>query len=94
MSTRTKSRLKSLRRPDTPDDTLSATQIADIETTAADFDAFLDAVLSQIKRMIHGNKAGDWFEDPTDVDLVNLNRIVFTNGGTVVFTLSGDLVLN
>jgi hypothetical protein len=29
---------------------------------------FLEAVLCQIKRLLHGNEPGEWTDDPTDVD--------------------------
>jgi hypothetical protein len=46
-----------------PNDQLTAAQIAAIEGSAVNFKDFLDGILSQIKRIIHGGDAGDWHVD-------------------------------
>ena len=46
-----------------PDDQLTAAQIAAIESSAVNFKDFLEGILSQIKRILHGGDAGDWHDD-------------------------------
>jgi hypothetical protein len=58
-------RLASLHKPDTFDDTLNAASIAGIESSAVDYSDFLEGILSQLKRIIHGGDSGDWHADVT-----------------------------
>jgi hypothetical protein len=56
-------RLDQLRKTDDPDDTLSAANISTIETNAVDHLDFLQGILSQIKRIIHGSDSGNWHDN-------------------------------
>lgn len=67
MSRKSLQRLKQIAKPDDYDDTLSAGDIANSETNANDFADALNAIFSQLKRFIHGNHAGNWFDDPASV---------------------------
>lgn len=57
-------RLKQIAKPDSFDDTKTPTEIVDSETASEHYGEFLEAVLSQIKRIIHGNLPGNWHDDP------------------------------
>lgn len=56
-------RLDQVRKTDDPDDTLSASSIANVESTAVDQVDFFKGVLSQFKRIIHGGDSGNWHDD-------------------------------
>jgi len=56
-------RLSQVRKTANPDDTLDGDAIAAIEVTAADSEDFLKGQLSQLKRIIHGNDLGNWWDD-------------------------------
>jgi hypothetical protein len=58
-------RLDQIAKPDSFDDQLTAAQIAAIETAAVDLGEFWEGVLSQLKRIIHGNATGNWYDDPS-----------------------------
>jgi hypothetical protein len=58
-------RLDSLYKPDTFDDTLSAASITGLEGSAVDFADFQEGYLSQIKRILHGDDAGNWHDSVT-----------------------------
>jgi len=58
-------RLKQLAVPDNYEDQKTASEIADIESAAADFEEAFHGILSQLKRIIHGNDAGNWSDDPS-----------------------------
>lgn len=60
-------RLKQIAKPDSFDDQKSAAQIANSENNSVDLAEFAEALLSQFKRIIHGNQSGNWFDDPTSV---------------------------
>ncbi len=54
-------------KPDVFDDSMSPAQIANVETNASNLKDVLSAILSQMKRIMRGNNAGDWKDDPTVV---------------------------
>jgi len=56
-------RLDQLHNTDNPDDTLNAAAVAAIEGSAVDYQDFLTGILSQIKRVIYGSSAGNWYDD-------------------------------
>lgn len=56
-------RLDQLHKPDTFDDLLSAATLATLESTAVDFADFQEGYLSQLKRIIYGDDAGNWYDD-------------------------------
>ncbi len=60
-------RLKQVAKPDSFDDQKSAAIIAGSEISSADFAEMTEALLSQLKRIIHGNQSGNWFDDPASV---------------------------
>jgi hypothetical protein len=60
-------RLEQIRKTDDPDDTLTGTQVEGVESSAVDHLDFLKGVLSQFKRIIHGDDSGNWFDDIADV---------------------------
>lgn len=60
-------RLDQIRKPDDPDDSLTGTQVEGIESSAVDKADFMKGVLSQFKRIIHGDDSGNWWDDIADV---------------------------
>jgi hypothetical protein len=56
-------RLDQQHSPDVFDDTKSAASIALAETASVDYADFQEYVLSQLKRIIHGDDAGNWHDD-------------------------------
>lgn len=57
-------RHKQMAIPDDFDDTLDASEITNIVSTAENNDEFNNALLSQFKRFLHGNDSGNWNDDP------------------------------
>jgi hypothetical protein len=76
-------RLKESRKSDAFDDQKSAAQIATSESTSENYQQFLDYLLSQIKRIIHGNDPGNWHDDPATVfgGDASLRALFFGGGG-------------
>jgi hypothetical protein len=75
-------RQDALRKPDDPDDTLDASGVSGIESSAADQEEFWNGVLSQFKRIIHGDEPGDWHADPTSIFGGDASlRALFLGGG-------------
>lgn len=70
MSPKTRLRYQKVWKAGVFDDQKSAAQIAASETTSITQEDFQSFVLSQIKRIIHGNDAGRWFDDPTQVPAI------------------------
>lgn len=60
-------RLTESRKSDSFDDQKTASEIAGSEVSSENHQQFLEFVISQIKRIIHGNRAGDWHNDPASV---------------------------
>ena len=60
-------RLDQIAKPDNFNDQLSASQVAGIEVSATDMADFLKGMLSQFKRIIHGEHPGNWHDDPASV---------------------------
>jgi hypothetical protein len=60
-------RLDQLHKPDTFVDTKTAVQIAAAETASVDMADYHEYIISQIKRIIHGDQAGNWHDDPGSV---------------------------
>lgn len=56
-------RLDQIYKPDTFDDTLSAATLAGLEASAVDMADFQEGYLSQIKRILHGDDAGNWHDN-------------------------------
>lgn len=78
---RQKLRLVESRESDSFDDQKSAAQIASSETLSTNHQEFLEYLLSQIKRLQHGDDAGNWFDDPVttfseDVSLQSLLELI------------------
>lgn len=72
-------RKRQLAVPDSFDDTLNGSEVSSIETAADHMGEFLEGLLSQFKRILHGNDAGNWHDDPvtvfgSDVSLKALNQ--------------------
>ena len=75
-------RIDQIHKPDTFDDTRNAASIAGSEASDVDFADHTNARLSQIKRIIYGNTAGNWHDDPAtigpaghpDISLYNLGQ--------------------
>lgn len=65
-------RAKQIKKPDNFDDTKSASEIALVETNAVNLDDTLDGVFSQLKRIIHGDDSGNWYDNPE----TNLKRLI------------------
>ncbi len=86
-------RLDQLAKPDSFDDQLAAAQVAAIESSATDFGEFIEGILSQLKRIIHGDETGNWHDDPvtvfgSDASLLALLRSMYRP----VACLSADAV--
>jgi hypothetical protein len=65
-------RAKQIKKPDGFDDTKTASEIANTEANADNLDDTLDAVFSQFKRIMHGDDAGNWYDDPkTNLKLID-----------------------
>lgn len=60
-------RLRQIAKPDDFTDSLTGLQVSAIETSATDLSDFFTAILSQFKRMLHGNDVGNWSDDPASV---------------------------
>ena len=75
-------RLKQIAKPDSFDDQKTPTEIENSEANSNDFEEFLDAVLSQLKRIIFGNLTGDWKTDP-NVSGLSARAIHFQNDVSV-----------
>lgn len=88
-------RLDQIAKPDSFDDQLTAAQIASIESSAGDLGEFWEGVLSQLKRIIHGNQAGNWYDDPPSSvisrDLIDNNTDYIVVGN---ITTDRKVVLN
>ena len=56
-------RLDAIAKPDSFDDQKTAADIANSEAASEDLGQFKEAMLSQIKRIIHGDDAGNWHDD-------------------------------
>lgn len=76
-------RLKESRKSDAFDDQKSAAQISTSESTSENYQQFLDYLLSQVKRIIHGDSAGKWYDDPATVFGGDASlRALFLGGGS------------
>jgi hypothetical protein len=93
--------LDAVEKPTSPDDTLSADAIAEIDAVAAHMAEYLDAMLSQIKRVIYGGAAGTWkgdfIDSHGDVSLLNMltesNLLTSrTDGHVLVDRNSGNVI--
>jgi hypothetical protein len=60
-------RLIQIAKPNEFDDQKSASEISNIETSANNFADFVNGLISQLKRIIHGNQTGNWHDDPTTI---------------------------
>lgn len=56
-------RLDQIAKPDDFDDQKTAAEISTAEVSSTDYAEFQEFVLSQIKRIIHGDHAGNWHDD-------------------------------
>jgi hypothetical protein len=65
-------RVSQLHKPDTFDDTLSASTIAGVESAGIDAQDISDALISQVKRIIYGDDSGNWYDDPATKSLTAL----------------------
>lgn len=77
-------RLDQIAKPDNFDDQKSAAAIATSEATSTDYSEFQEFIISQIKRLIHGNKLGRWYSNPAnwmgeDISLVGLFEKIGTD---------------
>ena len=60
-------RLRQIAKPDDFTDSLSGLEVSGIEASATDLSDFFTGLLSQFKRIIHGNDSGNWSDDPASV---------------------------
>lgn len=60
-------RAPEIRKPDTFNDQHSASEIANAESSSVNSEDFINFIISQIKRVIHGDGSGEWHDDPTVV---------------------------
>lgn len=76
-------RLPESRKSDNFDDQKSASEIANSEVTTTDLQQFQNHFLSQIKRIIHGDRAGNWHDDPVTVfgEDASLYALLMGSGG-------------
>jgi len=81
--------LQKLKQIDTPlgyDDQRTGAEVSNTETTADDLEKVFHGMLSQLKRIIHGEDAGNWFDNINsvfgeDVSLKALLAKIGTGGG-------------
>lgn len=78
-------RLDQVAKPDSFGDQKSASEISSSEASSSDYADFQEAILSQIKRIIHGNRLGRWHSDVTnnmghDISLATLYDIIVSDG--------------
>lgn len=64
MNGQTRPKLSAVKKAETFDDQKTAVEIAEAEATATTQESFQHFILSQLKRLIHGNDPGRWFDDP------------------------------
>lgn len=88
-------RLDQVAKPDSFDDQLAAAQVAAIESSATDFGEFIEGILSQLKRIIHGDESGDWHDDPvtvfgSDASLLALLRSMYRPVACLVTDTASD----
>ena len=83
-------RLDQIYKTDDPNDQLTAGDIAGIESSATDHLEFLSAMLSQFKRVLHGNQGGNWHDDPATVHGGDASLYALYNRAT----LEGKLILS
>lgn len=57
-------RIDQLHKPDSFDDSLNAASVAGIEGAAVDYADFQEGILSQIKRILYADTAGNWHDNP------------------------------
>jgi hypothetical protein len=74
-------RLRQVKKPDSYDDQKTPAQIDSSEGDSVHLDDALDGVLSQVKRIIHGPKTGNWHDDfisdfGDDASLYNLLQMI------------------
>lgn len=60
-------RLDQIHNPDQYEDQLPATSVATSETTAKTLEDHNNALISQIKRILRGDAAGNWFDNPAGI---------------------------
>lgn len=60
-------RIDQLHKPDAFDDTRNAASISGSEGADVDFQDHNDATISQLKRILYGNSAGNWHDDVANV---------------------------
>jgi hypothetical protein len=90
-------RLSESRRSDSFDDQKTASQIAASETLSENHQQFLEFVISQIKRIIYGDQAGNWHDDPvsalgSDASLYGLLNQNLPHSTIPVACLATDVV--
>jgi len=60
-------RFRQIAKPDSFDDTLDGTAVSDVESSSTNLSDFFEGLLSQLKRIIHGDDSGNWHDDPVSV---------------------------
>jgi hypothetical protein len=80
--------------PDVYNDQLTAVQIADSESNAVDAEDHNDAVLSQLKRIIAGNQAGNWYDNPAAIHGGDASLYALYNRASLEATLRNTNRLN
>jgi hypothetical protein len=60
-------RLEQIKKPTSFDDTKTASEITNSEANSQNYAQFFEAMLSQLKRVVHGNQVGNWFDDPASI---------------------------
>lgn len=87
-------RLDAINKPDSFDDQKTPQEIAASEASSLDLGDFFEAVLSQIKRIIHKDSAGKWYDDPAESPGGgNLDALLVTTDGGVIYDNSGVIVV-
>lgn len=65
-------RLDQIHKPDDYNDQLTGAVVAASEAAALDYADHNNAILSQLKRILRGEAAGNWYDDPAGVSLLEL----------------------
>jgi len=76
-------RFRQIAKPDNLDDSLTGAEVSGIEASSTDLSDFFTGILSQLKRIIYGDAAGNWHDDPVTVfgGDASLKSLFYSGGG-------------
>jgi hypothetical protein len=77
MDRRSLQRLKQIAKPDSFDDQKTPVEISNSENSAINFADIQSAIFSQLKRIINGDNPGNWYDDPTQINLGDIRYLLY-----------------